>query len=361
MTLDKLLRILDANYNRAREGLRVVEEAVRFWLNDDAVTRELKDLRHELADLAEHTPGGVPQLLAGRNVQGDVGASSRGAAEMARVNLASVVTANFKRIQEAARALEEYGKLAGHPHVVRIKALRFQVYDLERRLLPRLADLQGLKGPRPDYTLYVITGAQFSLGRDTVEVMSAAIRGGAGVIQLREKELAGKQMLALGRQLRQLTRETGVSLIVNDRVDVALAVDADGVHLGQGDLPVAEARRLLGPNKIIGVSALTLEQAMQAREDGADYLGVGPVFATATKEDAGPALGLELVSRVAGQVGLPQVAIGGITAENAATVAAAGADGVAVVTAVVAAEDVSGAAARLIKAFNRGRDKTTID
>lgn len=351
------MRILDANYNRAREGLRVVEEAARFWLNDDAITMAFKDLRHELAALAEQTPGGMAQLLAGRNVQGDVGAASGGAAELARVDLADVVAANFKRVQEAARALEEYGKLAGHPGVMRIKALRFQVYDLERRLLPCLTVIEGFKVQRPDYTLYVVTGTQFSRGRDSLAVMSDAIRGGAGVIQLREKELDGKSLLALGRQLRQLTRKTGVTLIVNDRVDVALAVDADGVHLGQGDLPVSEARRLLGPGKIIGVSVLTLDQALKAREDGADYLGVGPVFATATKEDAGPALGLELLSQVAEQVDLPQVAIGGITAENAAAVAAAGADGMAVVTAVVAADDVADAAAGLIKAFNRGRDQ----
>ena len=153
MRLDKLLRILDANYNRAREGLRVVEEAARFWLNDEAIAREFKDLRHELADLAEQTPGGVAQLLAGRNVQGDVGASSRGASEMARVNLAEVVAANFKRVQEATRVLEEYGKLVGHPGVVQIKALRFQVYDLERRLIPRLAALQGLEDQRSDNIL----------------------------------------------------------------------------------------------------------------------------------------------------------------------------------------------------------------
>ncbi|MEW5953556.1 MAG: thiamine phosphate synthase [Bacillota bacterium] len=353
--MNELLRILDANFNRAREGLRAVEEAARFILNDCAATGEIKSLRHALAELAGQTPGGPMWLLAGRSAATDVGANSRDVSEMIRVDLEHVVLANFKRIQEAVRVLEEYGKLIGHPGLLKIKTLRFQVYDLEQRLLPRLLESK----PRPDYALYAITGSRFSRGRDTVEVMAGAIKGGAGVVQLREKELDGGALVELGHRLRRLTREAGVTFIVNDRVDVALAVDADGVHLGRADLPVPVARQLLGPGKLIGVSALTLEQALKAREDGADYLGVGPVFETGTKEDAGTALGLGLVSRVAKQVGLPQVAIGGIKAENVARVAEAGADGVAVVTALVAAEDVAGAAAELIREFEQGRLRRT--
>lgn len=359
--MDELLRILDANFNRAREGLRAVEEAVRFVLNDAAATLEIKNLRHELAALANQTPGGPMKLLAGRNCITDVGADSREVSEMTRGDLMHVVSANFKRIQEAVRVLEEYGKLAGHPGLLKIKALRFQAYDLEQRLLPLLLKKTIPPRRQPDYTLCAITGARFSRGRDPVQVMSEAIRGGAGVVQLREKDLDGGALVELGHRLRRLTREAGVTFIVNDRADVALAVDADGVHLGQTDLPVPVARQLLGPGKIIGVSALTLEQALKARDDGADYLGVGPVFATSTKEDAGAALGLALVSQVARQVGLPQVAIGGIKAENVAAVAAAGADGAAVVTAVVAAEDVAGAAVELVREFELGRQRRTVN
>ena len=180
-----------------------------------------------------------------------------------------------------------------------------------------------------------------------IDVIRAAIEGGATVVQYREKEGTTRRLLEESLALRRLTREAGVPFIVNDRVDVALAVEADGVHVGQDDMPAAVTRRLMGRDKIVGVSATNLQEALQAEKDGADYLGAGPVFATPTKPDAAPAMGLEGLAEICRRVSIPVVAIGGINEQNAATVIEAGADGVAVISAVVAAPAVAAAARRL--------------
>lgn len=197
-----------------------------------------------------------------------------------------------------------------------------------------------------DWRLYVVTDAGLSRGRSHRAVIEAAIVGGATVVQYREKHASTRQMIEEALELRDLTRRAGVPLIVNDRVDVALAVDADGVHVGQDDMPVALARRLIG-NKLLGVSAHSLSEALQAVRDGADYLGVGPIFATTTKPDAASPIGLDGLRAIRQHVSIPIVAIGGINQANAADVMRAGADGIAVVSAVVAADDVTAAARQL--------------
>lgn len=198
-----------------------------------------------------------------------------------------------------------------------------------------------------DWSLYVVTDAGLSRGRSHLAVIEAAIAGGATIVQYREKTASTRQMIAEAQALRELTRRAGVPLIVNDRLDVALAIDADGVHVGQDDMPAALARRLIGPDKILGVSAANLSEAMQAVQDGADYLGVGPIVATPTKPDAAPPIGMDGLREICRRVPIPVVAIGGINATNAADAIAAGAHGIAVVSAVVAAEDVAAAAQQL--------------
>ncbi len=206
-----------------------------------------------------------------------------------------------------------------------------------------------------DWSLYVITDAKLSRGRSHLEVLRAAIAGGATVVQYREKEGTTRQMIEEARALRELTRQAGIPFIVNDRVDIALAVDADGVHVGQDDMPAPVARRLLGPGKTVGVSVDNLEQALQAEQDGADYVGAGPIFATLTKPDAAPPIGPEGLAEICRRVSIPVVAIGGINEENAAAVIAAGAAGVAVVSAVVAAPDVEATARRLREIIEAAR------
>jgi thiamine-phosphate pyrophosphorylase len=198
------------------------------------------------------------------------------------------------------------------------------------------------------WRLYVITDERLGRGRSHLQIAEAAIRGGADVVQLRDKTASGRRLYDIAVQLRRLTRDAKVSFVVNDRVDVALAADADGVHIGRDDLPASVVRRVLGPGKILGVSAETVEEAVTAEKDGADYLGVGPVFeARGSKADAGEPLGLDLIARIRRDCRLPIVAIGGINAENARLVRDAGADAAAVISAVASAEDVAQAARRL--------------
>jgi thiamine-phosphate pyrophosphorylase len=198
------------------------------------------------------------------------------------------------------------------------------------------------------WRLYVITDEKVSRGRSHLQVAEAAILGGADVLQLRDKEASSGLLYRVALQLRKLTRDAKIPFIVNDRLDIALAADADGVHVGQADLPASVVREIMGPGKILGVSVDTVEEAILAEKDGADYLGVGPVFeARGTKPDTGEPVGVDRIARIRRHCRLPIVAIGGIDAENAWKVREAGADAAAVISAIVAADDIAQAARRL--------------
>jgi thiamine-phosphate pyrophosphorylase len=199
----------------------------------------------------------------------------------------------------------------------------------------------------PDYSLYLVTGRALARGRAMADIARAAVAGGVTCVQLREKNGGTREFIEQARAVQAALRGTGVPLIVNDRVDVALAVGAEGVHLGQGDMPIADARRLGPPEWIIGISAESVADAIRAERDGADYVGVSPVFATPTKTDHAAPLGLEGLRAIRAATKLPLVAIGGIHAGNAREVVRAGADGLAVVSAIVAADDPRAAAAEL--------------
>jgi len=212
-----------------------------------------------------------------------------------------------------------------------------------------------------DWDLYVITDRRAAGDAPLADVVRAAIAGGATVVQLREKQATTREIIQLGQVLRQITRDSHIPLIVNDRADIAVALDADGVHVGEEDLPAPVARDVMGPGRILGVSAGTVEEARRAEEDGADYLGVGDVYGTPSKSDAGVPIGLRGLREIAEAVSIPVVGIGGITAENAAAVIEAGAAGVAVISAVMGAPDPEVAARHLrevIRQAKRSRSKT---
>ncbi|WP_306055029.1 thiamine phosphate synthase [Natronococcus wangiae] len=196
-----------------------------------------------------------------------------------------------------------------------------------------------------NWRTYLVTQASLSEGRSTLEIVRAVIAGGVDVVQLREKETSARSRYELGLELRELTADADVDLIVNDRVDLAEAIDADGVHVGQSDLPVAVARDLLGPDAIVGCSAATVEEAVRAEADGADYLGVGSVYGTTSKDVAADSdrIGPERIADVVDAVSIPAVGIGGITADNAGPVVEAGAAGVAVISEITAADDPTAA------------------
>lgn len=208
---------------------------------------------------------------------------------------------------------------------------------------------------RIDYSLYLVTDSRLSLGRSTVEIVAAAIRGGVSCVQLREKEMSTREFIAVAKSIKKLLSSEGIPLIINDRVDVTLAAGAEGVHLGQSDMHIPDARRLLGKSAIIGVSAECLDDALAAEEEGADYIGISPVYATATKSDIATPLGLAGVAAIRQRVSLPLVGIGGINRENCVEVIAAGADGIAVVSAIVSAPSPEQEAAELRARISAGR------
>jgi thiamine-phosphate pyrophosphorylase len=210
-----------------------------------------------------------------------------------------------------------------------------------------------------DWSVYIVTDERAAGERALPEIVRAAIQGGTTAVQLRAKVATTREMVALGQALLAITRPAGIPLIVNDRLDVALAIEADGAHVGQDDLPAAMARQLLGPERILGVSAETVAQAQQAERDGANYLGVGDVFGTPSKPDAGSPIGIDGLAATVRAVALPVVAIGGITLDNAPAVIAVGAVGVAVISAVVGAADPAAAARQLRERISLPRNAQT--
>lgn len=210
-------------------------------------------------------------------------------------------------------------------------------------------------------TTYLVTQEPQSNDRGTATVVREAIAGGIDAVQLREKHAPAIERYELGQQLRAMTNEAGIPLIVNDRVDLAVALDADGVHLGDDDLPVTAAREQLGEDAIIGRSVSTPAAARQAEATGADYLGVGAVFGTQTKEtrESETKIGVDAVSAIVDAVSIPVVGIGGVTADNAKRVAAAGADGVAVVTAITEADDPAATTRALRESVEAGHEVAT--
>lgn len=202
--------------------------------------------------------------------------------------------------------------------------------------------------PRVDYTLYLCTDRDLMTSDTIEEAVELAIKGGATIVQLREKDCSGREFLEIAESVKEVTDAYEIPLIINDRVDIALAVDADGVHLGQKDLPAEVARELLGPDKIIGVSAYNAELALQAQKDGADYIGVGDVFGTATKSDTHH-VSLEELQKIRDNVKIPMVAIGGVNHDNVRQLRGTGIDGVAVISSILGAKDITAAAEEMVK------------
>lgn len=203
------------------------------------------------------------------------------------------------------------------------------------------------------YDLYVVTDREIGRGRTHLEIAQEAVAGGADVVQFRDKSLPFREFLKTAYELREITADAGVTFIVNDRIDAALAVEADGVHLGQDDMPAGYARKLSPPGFIVGISVGSVSEAMEAVESGADYVAVSPVFSTGSKDDAGPGHGLEVLAGVRSFVKVPVIAIGGIGFHNVGDVISAGADGIAVISAICGAEDMK-AATESLKAIISG-------
>ena len=341
-------RLIDANLDRAREGLRVIEDWCRFGLSRPDLVARTKDMRQRLGRIH------LDSYKLARHTATDGSAGLGHTAQLERRTPAQVVAANAGRVQEALRVLEEFGRTSDPSLAAEAAALRYALYDLEVDLLVASGDGDRRRRQLAQCRLYLITSPSPRLET----TVAAALEAGVRLVQYRAKEADDGRRFAEANALRQLCARHGALFLVNDRVDLALAVDADGVHLGQADLPPALARRLLGRERLIGRSTNRLEHLQQAVADGCDYVGVGPVHATPTKPGREP-VGLAYVAAAAAQSPIPCFAIGGIDSTNLAAVLAAGAPGVAVVRAITAAADPAAATRQLLElldAFPAARD-----
>jgi thiamine-phosphate pyrophosphorylase len=332
------LRIIDANLNRLGEALRFLEEIARYTLDDEILSAGLKALRHSVAVTDMKTKAG---LLTSRDALNDVGFDS---SQTPVRGLPEAATANARRAEESLRVLEELAKLPGSGRdAAMFQEMRFQLYSLEKELTSRL--LRSSIAARIT-GLYAVLDTSLLTGRDPTAIAEDILESGVGILQLRDKTASKRELLPMAEVLAEMCRRHEALFIVNDYLDVALASGADGVHLGQQDLPVTVARRLLGVDKIIGCSVENAVQAKQAKADGADYLAVGAMFPTPTKGEC-PVLGPKAAATVKKAVDLPLVAIGGINGKNLAHVLAAGADSVACVSAILCCDSPGLAARRL--------------
>ena len=353
----QLLRMIDANLNRSSEGLRVLEDVARFLLNDAELSQRLRTLRH---DLARETKSLSVGLLSQRDSEHDVGArivaSYEPETKQSLQDLSGLVTANAKRVEESLRVLEELAKLPEISSMLNsagFEQMRFALYTLERGLISRISRLDKIERIPG---LYVILDRQFLVGRDELGIAGQIIEGGARVIQLRDKQSKKGELLLVAQKLKELCSQAGVLFIINDYLDLAMAVDADGLHVGQEDLPLPVVRRELPIDKIVGCSVTTLSQATKAQAEGADYIAVGSIFPTATKKGA-TVVGVDMLKELKRKVSTPIVAIGGINQNNIGEVVSAGADAVAVISAVLCEEDVGGAVQKLIAKMDLAKEE----
>jgi thiamine-phosphate pyrophosphorylase len=324
-----VLRLIDANANRAREGLRVLEDYERFILNDATISGELKNLRHDLMSTLKPMLG---ESILHRDTPGDVGREIKTESEFSRPDITAVIIAAGKRVGEALRCLEEFTKLSNADAAGQIERIRYRFYNLEQRIARTLHTAKFT-----DVRLCVLI-TESLCKRPWLEAAEQAILGGADALQLREKDLSSGELLCRAKSFVALCKKHHVISIINDRADIALLSDADGLHVGQTDLPAIEARKLIGPEKILGVSTHNLTQAHQAVRDGANYIGVGPVFKSPTKpRDILP--GLPFAAAAAKEIPIPILAIAGITPANVDQVMATGVTGIAVTAAVLTSDD----------------------
>ncbi len=347
---DAATRIIDASANRAREALRVLEDLARFALDDGPLTARLKGLRHDLTSAVMSLPVPPHAWLGARDTPGDVGTGISTESERTRGSLGDVARAGASRLAEALRSIEECAKVLAPTIDARFEALRYRAYTLGADVVRSFPARSG-----PQWRLCVLVTDRLCVHHPWAEVAARAAAGGADALQLREKGLSDAELSRRARTLVSIAREGGAAAIINDRADVALAVGADGVHLGAEDLNPREVRSFAGDRLIIGATTRGLAGVLEAIRAGADLAGIGPMFPSATteKQPVGVAALRECLANAAASR-LPHLAIGGITPENAEVLAGAGCEGIAVSAAVCGAEDPEEACRRLRAIMERG-------
>ena len=329
-------RILDAAINRASEGVRVVEDYTRMVLNDGHLSQRLKQLRHDL--VAALQPLDQNKRIQSRDSDSDVGRNNKTETEYQRPDQTGVVQANMARVAQSLRTIEEFSKTISTSVAQQVEQLRYQTYTLEKAILTTMMSVRNLAGIR----LYVLVNGMGSPDQ-LCETSEALVRAGVDMIQLRDKRLSDRELIVAGQALSKAVRGTHGKWVMNDRCDLALASGANGVHLGQDDMHVSDARRVMGPSKLIGISTHSVAQAKKAVIAGANYIGVGPVFQSETKS-FDELMGINLVEKVLEEIQLPIYAIGGINQENVEELTSIGCHHIAVSSVIMRAKDPSSVA-----------------
>ncbi len=320
-----IYRAIDANINRVAEGLRVIEDLARFYYNDEPTQATLKKLRHSLSSMFEQE-----RFILYRDSLNDIGFSSVGAKEMKREGIKDVLRSNLKRVEEGLRVLEELFKLESTDISMGMKKLRYDVYDVEKSMLGRINRRILRKG------LYLIISES---SQSCEDIARMAVDIGIPAVQLRLKYTSDSDFLSIAMNIRAITAGTDTLFIVNDRLDIAMLSGADGVHLGQRDLPPDKARKILSDQAFIGLSTHSLDQAKKASYLDVDYIGFGPIWHTDTKNDVLEPTGVARLKQCVEQSQIPVVAIGGINKKRLESIEEISCNNIAVISAVRDADD----------------------
>ncbi len=327
-------RIIDANINRACEGLRVIEDYIRFVLSDKRYSELAKQYRHKLRQIGVSL--NPDNLLAGRAADADVGRDIPSPSDVSKTDSQAIVTASFKRVQEALRVIEEYCRLIEPQISKQVGNLRFEIYQLERDLLKILP-----RNKFENVKLYLLIGSDVWPAEKIEEQAKMLFDAGVDCLQLREKKLPDREIFTLAERLAKIAHQREKIFIVNDRADIALACGADGVHLGQDDLPKLIAEKIINPNQIIGLSTHNIEQVEDAISLEPTYIAIGPAFKTATKPTE-PVAGLEFIESAIAKLNaanIPEVAIGGINLDNIEKLLSIGVRRIAICSAILSSEN----------------------
>ncbi|MCA8914388.1 MAG: thiamine phosphate synthase [Planctomycetes bacterium] len=338
--MDKSLRVIDANLNRAREGLRTAEEYARLVLEDAPAAQALKDVRKHVQACTEAFG---PGLLAARDIEGDPGTRPE-ADDVRRGSERDIAAAGLKRAQEALRVVEEFAQLHSPAAAGAAAKARYAAYQAEQSLFVLTPQRAALASP------VMVVFSNMAARDDWRDVLASLLDAGARLFQLREKDISARNFVAHVVAFKAVTRKHEATVIINDRADVAAATGANGVHLGQDDLDIVHARKILGPNALIGISTHDRAEALDAQDMGADYVGIGAMFHTDTKKVqslGGPAL----VSTVRPGMNIPVFCIGGIRQDNVAKLVGHGARHIAVSSALLNASDPGAEYLALCKAL----------
>ncbi len=334
--MNSIFRIIDANINRVSEGLRVLEDLGRFLDCNELITEEIKKLRHNVRKSINDLS---VDLLSNRDTPNDIGFNISQKSNLdKKTNTKELVLGNFKRVQEGLRVIEENLKVAGFYEKSKLyEKYRYETYTLEKSF----CSIVFMRKKLQETDIYCITAQKHSNGRNNIDVVKELLNANIKIIQYREKDKTLLEKYNECLIIRKLTEDYGADFIINDDLDIAILVNADGVHIGQDDLPINKVREIIGEKMLIGVSTHSSKQALEAVKNGADYIGVGPIFHTKTKKNVCDPVGLEYLQFAVKNIDIPFVTIGGIKEHNIEEVLKCGAKCIVLVTEIVGANNIT--------------------